>query len=142
MAGPYRAEFGAIHHEDERGHLFVVQPYDRAESVAKAMNEAHQLQAWETNVLALLDSGDPDVVRVREGGGAEDLMMSLVVSVEKARKNRDKAQGTSGKAPSALARVQEWREAWLRGDPAAAWGDEIAWGTALDIARRLDEGQG
>lgn len=38
--GPYRAEFGAIHHESHTGFLFTVSPADRAPDVAKAMNDA------------------------------------------------------------------------------------------------------
>lgn len=38
--GPYRAEFGAIHHEAERGFLFAVEPAHVADMVADAQNKA------------------------------------------------------------------------------------------------------
>lgn len=60
--------------------------------VCKARDRWHQeAKEWDMNVESLLGNGDADVVRVREGGGPEDLKMSLVVSVEKARKTRDQA---------------------------------------------------
>ncbi|PZU62193.1 MAG: hypothetical protein DI552_00375 [Brevundimonas sp.] len=42
---PYRAEFGAIHHEDAPGFLFTVNPAHAADEVARAMNIAHRLDA-------------------------------------------------------------------------------------------------
>lgn len=39
--GPYRAEFGAIHHEDAPGFLFTVAPATAADEVARALNLAH-----------------------------------------------------------------------------------------------------
>lgn len=36
--GPYRAEFGAIHHRDERHFLFTVTPATAADEVARALN--------------------------------------------------------------------------------------------------------
>lgn len=36
--GPYRAEFGAIHHEDRAGFLFTVTPAKFADDVADALN--------------------------------------------------------------------------------------------------------
>ena len=38
--GPFRAEFGAIHHEDDAGFLFTVTPPHAAGEVAKALNAA------------------------------------------------------------------------------------------------------
>lgn len=40
---PYRAEFGAIHHEDAPGFLFTVNPAHAADEVARAMNVAHRV---------------------------------------------------------------------------------------------------
>lgn len=36
-----------------------------------------------------------------------------------------------------LQRVEAWHAEWLMA-PGAHWGDSIAWGTAEEIARRLD----
>lgn len=61
--------------------------------VCKARDKWHEeAKSWETNVESMLSDGDDaDVVRVREGGGPEDLKMSLVVSFMKTRKMRDEA---------------------------------------------------
>jgi hypothetical protein len=40
MTGPYRAEHGAIHHEDTVAHFFTVSPPDFAADVAHALNAA------------------------------------------------------------------------------------------------------
>lgn len=45
MSGPYRAEFGAIHHESASGHLFTVAPASHAETVATALNKAERRHA-------------------------------------------------------------------------------------------------
>lgn len=45
MAGPYRAEFGAILHEDQQGFLFTVSPQSTAPVVAEALNTAASMQA-------------------------------------------------------------------------------------------------
>lgn len=44
---------------------------------------------WRANVEAMLSDGDPDVVRVHEGGGPEDLIGSLAVTMLKTRQQRD-----------------------------------------------------
>lgn len=44
---------------------------------------------WRENVEAMLSDGDPDVVRVHEGGGPEDLIASLAVTMLKTRRERD-----------------------------------------------------
>lgn len=41
--GPYRAEFGAIYHETHAGFLFTVCPPERAEDVARDMNDKAEL---------------------------------------------------------------------------------------------------
>lgn len=54
-------------------------------------------QSWIENVEVMLTDGDDqDVVRAHEGGGPEDLKMSLVVSFMKTRKTRDAALLTVG----------------------------------------------
>ena len=48
-------------------------------------------EQWIENVQALLSSGDSDVIRCHEGGGPEDLIASLVLTVMRTRNSRDKA---------------------------------------------------
>lgn len=60
--------------------------------VCKARDKWHEeAKQWDMNVESLLGEEDTDVVRVCEGGGPEDLKMSLVVSFMKTRKMRDDA---------------------------------------------------
>lgn len=40
-AGPYSAQFGAIHHVDSPGFLFTISPATAADAVADALNVAH-----------------------------------------------------------------------------------------------------
>lgn len=54
MAGPYYAEFGAIHHEDVRGFLFTVSPPEVADEVARSLNVAEQVEGMRANFLAAL----------------------------------------------------------------------------------------
>jgi hypothetical protein len=49
-----------------------------------------EVEHLRSNILALLEN-DKDVVRVREGGGPEDICASLAVTVVKTRKHRDEA---------------------------------------------------
>ncbi|GEM_PF-3394171 len=56
--GPYSAEFGAIHHEAERGYLFSIHPESAAKEVARALNHAAAVEAAAT------------AAPVREEGGA------------------------------------------------------------------------
>lgn len=101
MAGPYSARFGAIHHEDDRNFLFTVAPASSAVEVANAMNTAHaanqpgksELTQWRENVTSLLAEPDPDVIRAHEGGGPEDLILSLVLTMARTRNMRDTALG-------------------------------------------------
>lgn len=51
----------------------------------------NELKEWVDNAEALLES-DEDVVRMHEGGGPENLVGSVCISVVKARKNRDAAR--------------------------------------------------
>lgn len=48
-------------------------------------------EQWIENVQAMLSDGDPDVIRCREGGGPEDLIGSLVLTMMRTRNSRDKA---------------------------------------------------
>jgi len=48
-----------------------------------------ELIQWRENVEYMLEHQFPNPVRVREGGGHEDLIMSLVVSVEKLKNVRN-----------------------------------------------------
>ena len=57
MTGPYRAEFGAIHYEGQRGFLFTVSPASCADEVAKALN-----------TYARLASAEPDRAEGDEDG--------------------------------------------------------------------------
>lgn len=50
-------------------------------------------KVWEDNVRTMLDDGDPDVIRAHEGGGPEDLVMSLVLTMARTRRTRDKLKG-------------------------------------------------
>jgi hypothetical protein len=56
-----------------------------AQKIADQLNEA---DAWRENVELLL-AGDPDVIRCHEGGGPEDMIMSLVLTMARTRKARD-----------------------------------------------------
>lgn len=76
--------------------------------------EVSEAAQWRENVAALLDTPDPDVIRVHEGGGPEDLIMSLVVTMAKTRKSRDAALAQPVSPSEAVA----WR--W-RFDDAATW---------------------
>lgn len=51
MNGPYRAEFGAIHHEAARGFLFTVSPPEHAETVAEALNRSEALRDLKTESI-------------------------------------------------------------------------------------------
>ena len=46
---------------------------------------ADELLLWRENVEYMLEH-TPEAIRVREGGGEEDMIMSLVVTIEKLRK--------------------------------------------------------
>lgn len=66
--------------------------------VCKARDRWHEeAKQWDINVSTILEVEDSDVVRVCEGGGEEDLKMSLVVSMMKTRKMRDDALRNVGK---------------------------------------------
>lgn len=49
---------------------------------------AREALLWRQNVETLLTDGDRDNLRAREGGGDEDLIMSLVLTLTKARAGR------------------------------------------------------
>ena len=53
------------------------------------MDYEKEYLAWEACLKYMLSDGDSDVIRCREGGGPEDLMMSLVMTLAKTRKHRD-----------------------------------------------------
>lgn len=61
--GPYRAEFGAIHHQADAGFLFSIHPESAAKEVARAMNHAFAVEAALSAPAALgaLDLYDPKV---------------------------------------------------------------------------------
>lgn len=48
-------------------------------------------EQWIENVQSLLSDGDPDIIRCHEGGGPEDLIASLVLTMMRTRSSRDKA---------------------------------------------------
>lgn len=50
-----------------------------------------ELQSMRANIEELLSHSDPDVVRCHEGGGPEDLIGSLVLTMMRTRNSRDKA---------------------------------------------------
>lgn len=60
--------------------------------LSEAATAAHSYQILKENVEALLDGRDEDIVRVREGGGPEDVAMSLAVTMGRTRKSRDMAR--------------------------------------------------
>jgi hypothetical protein len=66
--------------------LYLSPPSPKPEAVSD--DEAKQ---WRENVEAMLSDGDPDVIRCHEGGGPEDLIGSLVLTVMRTRKRRDAA---------------------------------------------------
>ncbi len=55
------------------------------------LSALRELSGWRQNVEIMLSNGDPDVVRCHEGGGPEDLVGSLVLTVMRTRNSRDKA---------------------------------------------------
>lgn len=77
--------------------------------VCKARDKwQEEAKQWDTNVESLLSDGDDsDVVRVCEGGGPEDLKMSLVVSFMKTRKMRDNALMHVGELVMHIAEMQQ-----------------------------------
>lgn len=66
--------------------------FDYAPAGALRAAEA-DLKKWRDNVEFMLDDGDPDVIRAHEGGGPEDLIMSLVLTLNRTRAQRDIAMG-------------------------------------------------
>ena len=65
MAGPYYAEFGAIHHEDVRGFLFTVSPPELADEVARSLNVAEQVEGMRANFLAASSSRKPTLAALK-----------------------------------------------------------------------------
>lgn len=125
---------------DFRDELMIAEDrwYDEATGVTWTRPTAHayamvckardkwqeEAKLWDTNVEALLNEGDDaDVVRVCEGGGPEDLKMSLVVSFMKTRKMRDEALKHVGALVAAISKmrstaealfIEHWRKTGLR----------------------------
>lgn len=60
-----------------------------AGEVGHALKLALEAISWRANVRAMLDAADPDIVRHHEGGGPEDLIASLAITMLKTRKHRD-----------------------------------------------------
>jgi len=58
-------------------------------TVAIAIGALNELQDYRKCIVDILDSLGPNAVRVREGGGAEDYLMSLSVTVAKFQKNSE-----------------------------------------------------
>jgi len=56
-------------------------------STAIAIGALNELQDYRKCIVDILDSLGPNAVRVREGGGAEDYLMSLSVTVAKLQKH-------------------------------------------------------
>ncbi|USN16555.1 hypothetical protein POLEWNIK_00290 [Brevundimonas phage vB_BpoS-Polewnik] len=81
--------------------------------VCKARDKwQEEAKSWDTNVESMLSDGDDaDVVRVREGGGPEDLKMSLVVSFMKTRKMRDDALKHVGALVATIGKMRSTAEA-------------------------------
>ncbi|WP_392352983.1 hypothetical protein V8F63_09530 [Brevundimonas sp. LF-1] len=71
MAGPYYAEFGAIHHEDVRGFLFTVTPPEMADEVARSLNVAEQVDGMRANFLAHSRSHKPAPSALQAEQGAK-----------------------------------------------------------------------
>jgi len=72
ISGPYRAEFGAVHHEDATGFLFTVSPPQSAVVVAEALNAglvtAELALALKTLVTWVTDDSDIDSLEARTRG--------------------------------------------------------------------------
>lgn len=79
--GPYRAEFGAIHHEDQAGFLFTVTPTAFADDVAHALNVNAMLAA--APALPAAEAGDTHTLRV--------LLDNLVIAQSLSREMRQQA---------------------------------------------------
>ena len=61
IAGPFRAEFGAVYHEELAGHVFTVDPARCAEGVANALNAEKHTSALLAALEGLLtDLGEDD----------------------------------------------------------------------------------
>lgn len=74
----------------------------------KARDKWHEeAKNWDMNVESLLSEQDADIVRVCEGGGPEDLKMSLVVSFMKTREMRDKALRHVGELVIQVGRMRD-----------------------------------
>jgi hypothetical protein len=101
VPGPYRAEFGAIHHEDNPGFLFTLSPPTAADEVARALNLAHAAENRPpdrdcVSLLADLDAGKP--VGLEAAATIRALLKELAASEARTR------------APSELASIQRGDE--------------------------------
>lgn len=67
----------------------VAAAYDYKTPLAMIDDLLKQKKETEDNILYILKD-DPDVIRAHEGGGPEDLNMSLALTMLKTRNNRDK----------------------------------------------------
>lgn len=95
---------------DEATGVAWVRPTAHAYAMTCKARDKWQEEAkqWDSNVESLLSDGDDaDVVRVCEGGGPEDLKMSLVVSFMKTRKMRDEALAHVGTLVERIAKMRD-----------------------------------
>lgn len=63
--------------------------------------------AWVQNAEFLLSNGDPDVIRCREGGGPENVLQSLILTVSRTRSTRDRATEDRDHSRREIARTTE-----------------------------------
>lgn len=89
--GPYREEFGAIYHADERGYLFTTDPPRVASALADSLNELHRLK----NAAPALADALEEMIRQEEEYG-EGTVHPAVLADAKAALSLVKGEDRNG----------------------------------------------
>lgn len=97
--------------------------YVRADLLAAAEARVAEAEAY----IGTLLEGDPDVVRVCEGGGMEEVLSSLAVTMHKTRDRRDRLAAANAELQAEIDRINDAQ--------AASLGAEICRLTAANAAQ-------